>query len=388
MEFHNMDTLFGEVVKTGELVIANDVTHDARAGGVPPGHPPLVTFMGVPIKLGGVLIGVVGLANRAGGYAADQAYELEPLSYTFSQLVIARRNEQARRDADLRRLDAEAELRRHRDRLAEMVEEQTAHLRHAKDEAEAANKSKSAFLANMSHELRTPMHAILSFAKFGENGTERLPSAKLKEYFLRVRQSGERLLTLLNDLLDLSRMEAGAMPMQFSPHALEEVAREVASELSAIFAVRRLRLVVECEPGLPRLNMDAYRMAQVVRNLLSNAVKFSPEGGTVSVLIGSDAGDKGLVMRVLDEGVGIPENELEAIFDKFVQSSKTHSGAGGTGLGLAICREILNAHGATVMASNRPGGGAQFTVHIPYDRVAALESGALEPAVVRPMRRN
>ncbi|MBX3668156.1 MAG: CHASE domain-containing protein [Rhodocyclaceae bacterium] len=387
MEFHNMDTLFGAVVKTGELVISNDVAGDKRSGGVPPGHPPLVSFMGVPIKLGGVLIGMVGLANRAGGYVTEHAQELEPLAYTFSQLVIARRNEQARRDADQRRLDAEAELRRHRDRLAEMVEEQTAHLRRAKDEAEAANKSKSAFLANMSHELRTPMHAILSFAKFGENGVERLPGTKLKEYFLRVRQSGERLLTLLNDLLDLSRMEAGAMPMQFSPQALEDVAREVAAELSAIFAVRRLRLMMECEPGLPRINMDAYRMAQVVRNLLSNAVKFSPEGGTVSVLIGSDAPGKGVVLRVLDEGVGVPESELESIFDKFVQSSKTHSGAGGTGLGLAICREILNAHGASVVAGNRPGGGAQFTVHIPFDRVAALESAAREPAVVRPIRR-
>jgi len=266
----------------------------------------------------------------------------------------------------------EEELQRHRERLEELVREQTEGLIHAKEAAERANRAKSEFLANMSHELRTPMHAILSFARLGQDksgGDERL-----RGYFERIRSGGDRLLVLLNDLLDLSKLEAGRMVLEARRHDLAFIVREVAAELEPLAVARRLRVALPDQSA--GACIDGPRFAQVVRNLLANAIKFTPEGRGIAVALapaclpaGRRATDHGelaaVALTVRDEGIGIPEAELERVFDKFVQSSKTKSGAGGTGLGLAICREIVEAHGGTIVAGNAPGGGAVFTVTVP-----------------------
>ncbi|MDO8927235.1 MAG: PAS domain S-box protein [Sideroxyarcus sp.] len=271
----------------------------------------------------------------------------------------------------------EDELRVHRDNLSALVEAQTADIVSAKEEAEQASRSKSEFLANMSHELRTPMHAILSFARIGRDRAGSAPSDKLRDYFDRIQTSGERLLELVNDLLDLSKFEAGKMPIEFRVVDLAQLARDVVHDLEAMMEIHGLQLefvVADCDT---RIKGDALRLAQVVRNLVSNALKFSPEGGRLRVEFASDAIQAGrraqdlgvmlpaLRMTVADAGVGIPEDELETVFDKFYQSSTTRTGAGGTGLGLAICREIVEAHRGTIRARNLPGGGAAFDTILP-----------------------
>ncbi len=235
-------------------------------------------------------------------------------------------------------------------------------MRVAKDLAEAANMAKSEFLANMSHELRTPMHAVLSFAELGERRATDVAPDKLAHYFGRIRQSGQRLLQILNDLLDLSKLEAGKMTYDMQPLELPPIVREVASEFIPLARDRGLRIHITLVDDLPRVKGDSLRLIQVLRNLVSNAVKFSPEGGNVTLSAWQEGGC--IQLAVDDEGVGVPPDELATIFDKFIQSSKTKTGAGGTGLGLAISREIIEAHGGGIRAENRPDGGARFVVSL------------------------
>jgi PAS domain S-box-containing protein len=237
-------------------------------------------------------------------------------------------------------------------------------LRAAKELAEAASRAKSEFLANMSHELRTPMHAVLSFAELGERkaGSGDLP--KLLHYFGRIRSSGQRLLQILNDLLDLSKLEAGKMQYDMRQIDLRALVREVVEEFAPLARANAVQFQLELAPELREVRADALRMGQVIRNLVSNAIKFSPDGGVVR--IGLHENDNAWTeLRVEDEGVGIPESELGTIFDKFTQSSKTKTGAGGTGLGLAISREIVYAHDGSIHAHNRIEGGACFIVALP-----------------------
>lgn len=284
------------------------------------------------------------------------------------------------------RKHAEAELLRHRDHLQELVTERTVELLQAKEAAERASAAKSEFLANMSHELRTPMHAILGFADIGIRRLSSDSDPKLAQCFQRIRQSGDRLLNLLNDLLDLSKLEAGKMLVNLEPQPLLPCIRETASELDPLLAARGQSLSVEDAAEGSEVLCDPVRMGQVFRNLLSNAIRFTPEGGRIAISLtpgtlpaGRGAGDAGerpaLCVRITDTGVGIPPDELESIFDKFVQSSKTKSGAGGTGLGLAICREIVSAHHGSIEACNNPAGGASFTLRLP---LAAASSPSRE----------
>ena len=288
---------------------------------------------------------------------------------------------------------AEEELTLHRDHLAQLVRERSAGFEAARLEAEAerqraevalaaavrANQAKSEFLANMSHELRTPMHAIISFANFGVEKHAQVAPDRLLHYFRNIQKSGGRLLCLLNDLLDLSKFEAGKMLLHLAPGKVEDLFTEAIAEAETLALARQVRLICDTEPGLPSVDWDATRMLQVVRNLLSNAIKFSLEGGAVELSArraalpaGRRAGDPqvaGIEIRVRDTGIGIPEDEFEAVFDKFVQSSKTKTGAGGTGLGLAICREIVRAHQGGIRAQSNPDkqAGTTFVVSLPVD---------------------
>lgn len=268
---------------------------------------------------------------------------------------------------------AEEEIIQHREKLKLQVEQQTRHLVIAKEEAEHANRSKSEFLANMSHELRTPMHAIINYSLMCKDKLETAPKERLQKYLDNIFTSGERLLKLLNELLDLSKLEAGKMTFAFEEKNMENVVSHVLMEVRSLLEKKSLSIQQIHETDNLMAIADGQRMIQLVMNLVSNAIKFSPEGRTITIrYFDATCNDKpALGLSVMDEGVGIPEGELEAVFDKFTQSSRTKTGAGGTGLGLAICREIAEAHGGKIWAEHAPTGGGLFKILIPRERMTA-----------------
>jgi signal transduction histidine kinase len=233
----------------------------------------------------------------------------------------------------------------------------------AKEEAEAANRVKGEFLANMSHEIRTPLHIIISLAGLGLKKAATATPEHLSDYFQKIDQGSRILLALLDNLLDLAKLESGKMPFEFQSVDLNVLVATVVDEFSSLLSERDLSIRWNVPDSKTETVLDPIKIQQVLRNLLSNAVKFSPTKGRIKLSV--KRGEKTVAVVIRDQGVGIPEEELETIFDKFVQSNRTRTGAGGTGLGLTICREIVTAHQGRIWAENAVDGGAVFVFEIP-----------------------
>ncbi|HEV6966698.1 PAS domain-containing sensor histidine kinase, partial [Roseateles sp.] len=234
--------------------------------------------------------------------------------------------------------------------------------REARDAAEEASRSKSEFVANISHELRTPLQAILGFSELGFVRGRDQP--RLAAMFTDIHNSGQRMLALVNDLLDVSKIESAVGTFDLERCDLRTLVQAVLSELDPLLGQRRLRLDLRLPEEPLSAKVDPMRIHQAIRNVVANAIKFSPEGGTLQIEAVALTPEECRI-SVADRGPGIPPAELDAIFEAFVQSSQTKDGSGGTGLGLAIARKILEVHGGRITAENRVGGGAIFRMHLP-----------------------
>lgn len=247
------------------------------------------------------------------------------------------------------------------ERMEQEIDERTQDLKDKKEAAEKTARFKSQFLANISHELRTPMHGILSYANFGVKKSDKADREKLNDYFLNIQKAGYVLLDLLNDLLDLAKLEAGKTRFEFKSEGILPVIKDAIDEFHALIEERGLSIrITEATDSL--VFMDRKRMLQVARNILNNAIKFSPAGSEIQVRVRQI--DGAATIEIRDHGEGVPVEDLDEIFEKFVQAHDENK-AGGTGLGLAICKEIIKSHNGDIWVYNHPTGGAVFIFSIP-----------------------
>ena len=233
---------------------------------------------------------------------------------------------------------------------------------------QVASRHKSQFLANMSHELRTPLNAILGYTELIADRIYGEVPEKINEVLDRVQKSGRHLLGLINDVLDLSKIEAGQLTLGLSDYSFADIVHSVASAVESLAAEKQLALTVEVAPDLPLGHGDERRITQVLLNLVGNAIKFTDKG-EVAIRVANSGGE--FQASVADTGPGIAESDRQKIFEEFqqVDNSPTRT-KGGTGLGLAIAKRIVELHGGRIWVESTVGKGSTFFFSVPVQAAA------------------
>ena len=264
--------------------------------------------------------------------------------------------------------------KRTEDRLRVLREEHTRDLELRNQEIERANRLKSEFLANMSHELRTPLHTVIGFSELLIEEMRGPLNEDQKRFIRHIHKDAQHLLALINEILDLSKIESGQVQLQKEALDFDSMLEETLSAIRPPCVAKGIRL--ETGVDLPlAIDGDRLRVKQILYNLLSNAVKFTPEGG--AILVEAGAVDGFARISVSDTGIGIPAGEHESIFDKFHQVGAATTGMReGTGLGLPITKRLVEEHGGYIRVDSEPGKGSRFTFTIPLRRMNEKSIGS------------
>jgi signal transduction histidine kinase len=260
---------------------------------------------------------------------------------------------------------ASAELERKVQEATAELADQNELLRRQHIALEQASALKSQFLANMSHEFRTPLNAILGYTHMLLHGVTGAVSDQQRKSLTRIDSNSRHLLALINDILDITRIEAGRMPLNLSTFRIPELVDEVMSELEPIIKRSNLMVSARTPRSLPTLKSDRQKVKQIVLNLLSNALKFTPNG-SVTITATHDMKARVVDIAVSDTGVGIPQDDQVKVFEDFRQlDSSPARGYGGTGLGLSICRRLSQMLGGTIELQSAVDKGSTFTLRLP-----------------------
>ena len=312
----------------------------------------------------------VGMPNY-GKYAFFVMNMLAPLvtSYfiVFYFIGAGREAQEALHAQSQELADANFSLQRLTNSLEETVEQRTQELVTALEEAEKANRTKSLFLANMSHELRTPLNAIIGYSEMLEEEAEDFGYQDITPDLQKIQKAGKHLLALINDILDISKIEAGKVEMHLEAFELRSLVTEVKNTITPVVEQNKNTFVLEAnDDHLGMITNDATKLRQVVYNLMSNAAKFT-ENGTITLAIKRylDAGNEWLEMAIRDTGIGMTPEQTEKIFQEFIQADlSTTKKYGGTGLGLPISRHFTQMMGGDITVTSVLGEGSTFTVKI------------------------
>ena len=303
----------------------------------------------------------------AAGYRAALIVPLVRADRVFGAIVLQRRREGGFAPSTislLRTFASQSSLAIQNARLFREIEEKGRQL-------QVASQHKSQFLANMSHELRTPLNAILGYTELMLDGLYGELGDKPRGVLERVQANGRHLLGLINDVLDLAKIEAGQLTLAVDDYSVGAIVHSVVAATESLAEAKGLRLAAEVAPDLPAGRGDERRLTQVLLNIVGNAIKFTDKG---SVTIAASAGNGFFTIAVADTGPGIPDADQARIFEEFqqVDNSSTRQ-KGGSGLGLAISRRIVEMHGGTITVESVPGQGATFRIHLPIDAAMARE---------------
>ncbi len=235
----------------------------------------------------------------------------------------------------------------------------------ALQDAKTASHARTSFFTNVSHELRTPLHGILSFSRLGMDKDRISEPGKAMEFFKCINDSAQRLMKMINELLDFAKLESGHMEFNFTDTSLFMITLQTYEELKANFEEKNVKFVCKKPEFDTNACIDREKIAMVMRNLIGNALKFTENASDVKVTFARD--EDSLSVTIIDKGPGIPKEDMDVIFDRFFQSDIAKS-KGGSGLGLSICSEIVRRHNGTIYATNNKNGGASFTFTVPVRR--------------------
>jgi signal transduction histidine kinase/DNA-binding response OmpR family regulator len=349
--------LWGEAVRQRRPIITNDYSApNPWKKGTPEGHVKLIRHMNLPVIVDSRIVLVAGVGNKEEDYNEGDVQQLSLLMEGMWRMI--------------ERIRAEEELRRHHDQLEYTVKQRTEELRLSRDAAEAANNAKSAFLANMSHELRTPLNAILGFSSIVRKDPM-LPENQRRNLGI-INRSGEHLLTLINDVLEMAKIEAGGVQLANTPFDLGGMVHDVIDMMQTRAKDKGLQLRINQSSQFPTYIVgDEPRLRQVLVNLISNAINFTQKGSVDVRLQVKHDKDQQLLFEVEDSGPGIATQDQQRIFEPFVQLGE-HGGSKGTGLGLTITRQFVELMGGDISLESTPGKGTLFRIELPL--IEATES--------------
>ncbi len=364
------DGLLGLLWEEHKIVNIENIDGHPKASGFPPPHPSMKSFLGVPILFGEEMFGAIFLADKDDGqpFTKEDESMVGMLATACATAISNTKNIRNLRAAnsmlEARVTERTLDLEKTNQNLCSREIE----LELMNDELSRANSAKSQFLANTSHELRTPLNAIIGFSDLLNNPRMGTLSDKQRRYVNHVNVSGNRLLTIINDLLDISRIEAGMMVIDETATVPSRIIQDVLHELDPLIREKQIELSFEKKGPDEGLLLDAGKLHQMLVNVVGNAIKFTPEQGEICIhlTVTRKKPDEYCVMiDVKDTGCGISEQDQEKIFEPFVQArGGLDRTFGGTGLGLALTRKQINLLGGEIRVQSSLGTGSCFTLEL------------------------